>query len=98
MHRLDTSETHRSLAADDIFGLDHPVLRCAESLLNLHPLHQVIPVDWAEIARALRTVTLGAMRRPDRTVLHLAELNPPRMAGRRRHLERYRPALAQGGP
>ncbi len=75
MHRLDTSEAHRPLAADDISGLDHPVLRWAESLLNLHPLNQVIPVDWAQIARALRTVTLGAMRRPDRTVLHLAEFN-----------------------
>jgi polyhydroxyalkanoate synthase subunit PhaC len=75
MHRLDTSETHRALAADDIFSPDHPLLRWAESLLNLHPLRQVIPVDWAEIARALRTVTVGAMRRPDRTVLHLAEFN-----------------------
>jgi polyhydroxyalkanoate synthase len=48
-------------------------LRLAESLLNLHPLRQVIPVDWAEIARALRIVALQAASRPEQTMLHTAE-------------------------
>ena len=47
----------------------------AESLLNLNPLHQVIPVDWAEIVRALQTVSLRAMRRPAQTALNTAEFN-----------------------
>ena len=40
------------------------ILRAADDALNLNPLHQVIPVDWAEIARALRTVWLRSISRP----------------------------------
>ena len=52
-----------------------PLMTSAESLLNHHPLRQVIPVDWAEIVRSLRLVALEGMRRPERTAMHLAELN-----------------------
>ena len=34
------------------------ILRATDDALNANPLRQVIPVDWAEIARALRTVWL----------------------------------------
>lgn len=53
----------------------NPILRLIESSLNCHPLHEVIPVDWAEIARALRIAGLRAMSRPEQTVLHTAQLN-----------------------
>ena len=52
-----------------------PVLRAAEDALNANPLHQVIPVDWAEIARALRTVWLQTMSRPDKAFAAIAEFN-----------------------
>ena len=52
-----------------------PILRAAEDALNANPLHQVIPVDWAEIARALRTVWLHSMSRPDKALAAVAEFN-----------------------
>ncbi len=52
-----------------------PVLRAAEDALNANPLRQVIPVDWAEIARALRTVWLHSMSRPDKALAAVTELN-----------------------
>ncbi len=52
-----------------------PVLRATEDALNANPLHQVIPVDWAEIARALRTVWLHTMSRPDKALAAVAEFN-----------------------
>ena len=45
-----------------------PILRATETALNANPLRQVIPVDWAEIARALRTVWLLQLRRPDNAI------------------------------
>ena len=41
-----------------------PFLRAAEEALNANPLREVVPVDWAEIARALRTVWLRSLSRP----------------------------------
>ena len=41
-----------------------PVLLAFENALNANPLHQVIPVDWAEIARALRMVWLHQPSHP----------------------------------
>jgi len=52
-----------------------PVLRAAEDALNANPLREVIPVDWAEIARALRTVWLSSMSRPDKAIAAAAEFN-----------------------
>ena len=40
-----------------------PVLRAADGALNANPLREVIPVDWAEIAWALRTVWSSAAAR-----------------------------------
>jgi hypothetical protein len=36
----------------------YPLSRIAEGALNSNPLHQVIPKDWAEVVRALRTLWL----------------------------------------
>ena len=52
-----------------------PVLRAAEDALNANPLREVIPVDWAEIARALRTVWLRTMSRPEQAMAALTDLN-----------------------
>jgi len=51
------------------------ILRAADGALNLNPLHQVIPVDWAEITRALRTVWLRSISRPERTMAATADFN-----------------------
>jgi len=52
-----------------------PMLRAAEDALNANPLRQVIPVDWAEIARALRTVWLRSMSRPEKAIAAATEFN-----------------------
>ena len=52
-----------------------PTLRAAEDALNANPLRQVIPVDWAEIARALRTVWLRSMSRPEKAIAAATEFN-----------------------
>jgi len=67
-------------------------LRVTDDALNANPLRQVIPVDWAEIARALRTVWLRAISDPSGRW-------PPRRfqyaagAGHDGHLERGMAAL-----
>ena len=43
-----------------------PILRAAEEALNANPLREVVPVDWTEIARALRTVWLRRSAGPTR--------------------------------
>src|SRR5664279_1863235 len=50
-------------AKDPILG---SILRATDGALNANPLRQVIPVDWAEIARALRTVWLRSISRPEK--------------------------------
>ena len=52
-----------------------PILRATEDALNANPLHQIIPVDWAEIARALRTVWLRSIRRPEKAMAAAADFN-----------------------
>ena len=52
-----------------------PILRATEEALNANPLREVIPVDWAEIARALRTIWLRSLRRPDKAMQAAADLN-----------------------
>src|SRR5689334_16067912 len=38
-----------------------PTLRSIDQMWNANPLREVIPIDWAEIVRALRTVWLRSM-------------------------------------
>jgi hypothetical protein len=41
---------------------------------NANPLHDIVPVDWAEVARALRTVWLRSLNRPS-AAMAAVELN-----------------------
>src|SRR5690349_18718745 len=52
-----------------------PLLRSIDQMWNANPLREVVPVDWAEIARALRTVWLRKMANPAQAMSSLAELN-----------------------
>lgn len=52
----------------ELLGND-PVLRSIDGLWNANPFRQIVPVDWAEVARALRTVWLRSLGRPDRAML-----------------------------
>ncbi|UFN49793.1 class I poly(R)-hydroxyalkanoic acid synthase [Roseomonas sp. OT10] len=52
-----------------------PVLRAVDKVWNANPLRQVVPVDWAEIARALRTVWLRSLGNPATAMAAAAELN-----------------------
>jgi polyhydroxyalkanoate synthase len=63
----------REIAAKD--SILDSILRVTDDALNANPLCQVIPVDWAEIARALRTVWLRAISRPERTMAAAADFN-----------------------
>jgi polyhydroxyalkanoate synthase len=51
-----------------------PLLKSIEQMWNANPLHDVIPLDWAGIAWALRTVWLRSLTRPD-MLLAFSELN-----------------------
>ena len=51
-----------------------PLLKSIEQMWNANPLHDVIPLDWAGIAWALRTVWLRSLNRPD-VLPAFAELN-----------------------
>jgi polyhydroxyalkanoate synthase len=53
---------------------NNPVLRAIEEGLNANPLYEIIPLDWAEIARALRAVWLNEISRPERAIARLGEL------------------------
>jgi len=64
-----TSQISDALAGD-------PLLRALDGLWNANPLHEVIPVDWAEVARALRTVWLRSIvRRPGSVAAKAVEMN-----------------------
>jgi polyhydroxyalkanoate synthase subunit PhaC len=51
-----------------------PLLSSIDRMWNANPLHDVIPVDWAEIVRALRMVWLRSMADPGRALPAAAEL------------------------
>ena len=52
-----------------------PTLRAIDAMWNANPLREVVPVDWSEIVRALRTVWLHSLRRPDRMLENAVRLN-----------------------
>lgn len=52
----------------------NPTLRSIDQMWNANPLRDVIPLDWAEIARALRTVWLRTLSRPE-TAVSVTEFN-----------------------
>jgi polyhydroxyalkanoate synthase len=51
-----------------------PLLRAADQMWNANPLHDVVPVDWAEVVRALRTLWMRSLGRPA-AMTAAAELN-----------------------
>jgi poly[(R)-3-hydroxyalkanoate] polymerase subunit PhaC len=59
---------NRMLASD-------PLLTSIDRIWNANPLHSVIPVDWAEAVRALRTIWLRLMADPGRATAAAADLN-----------------------
>jgi polyhydroxyalkanoate synthase subunit PhaC len=61
------NQLQRSLSQD-------PTLRSIDQMWNANPLREVVPVDWAEIARALRVVWLRSLRKPS-TALAVMDLN-----------------------
>lgn len=75
---LETSTMEPPAVVEDLIAKD-PFLRSVENLLNLNPLHEVVPVDWAEIARALRTVWLRQMRRPETAYAAMLDLTRRQM-------------------
>ncbi len=52
-----------------------PFLRSVDQMWNANPLRDVVPVDWAEVVRALRTVWLRSLKQPSVTMASAAELN-----------------------
>jgi polyhydroxyalkanoate synthase len=46
-----------------------------ENALNSNPLHQIVPVDWAEVVWALRTVWLYQVGRPENAAAQLLDFN-----------------------
>ncbi len=58
----------------DILAKD-PLLRSVDQMWNANPLREVVPIDWAEITRALRTVWMHSMRKPEKSIAAVAELN-----------------------
>jgi polyhydroxyalkanoate synthase len=60
-------QLQRSLSQD-------PTLRSIDQMWNANPLREVVPVDWAEIAWALRIVWLRSLRKPS-TALAVVDLN-----------------------
>ena len=62
---------HASLPNVDLVAqmLDqNPILSSVGQMWNANPFHDIIPVDWAEVLRALRTVWLRSAADPTRTV------------------------------
>ncbi|WP_207538437.1 PHA/PHB synthase family protein [Sabulicella rubraurantiaca] len=52
-----------------------PVLRTLDQMWNANPFRDIVPVDWAEVARALRSVWLRRLARPASLAAATAELN-----------------------
>ena len=59
---------------NDLLAKD-PILRSIDQMWNANPLREIVPIDWAEIARALRTVWLHSLRQPGQAISSAAELN-----------------------
>ena len=86
------TEQLRTMLAGD------PLLSSIDRMWNANPLHDVIPVDWAEVARALRTVWLRSLADPGRAITAAVELNAQGLERRHRGLEqRHRPLAGPSG-
>jgi polyhydroxyalkanoate synthase subunit PhaC len=52
-----------------------PLLHAIDQVWNANPFREVVPVDWAEIARALRTLWLRTLAKPSSALSSMTELN-----------------------
>jgi polyhydroxyalkanoate synthase len=59
---------------NDILG-KNPAIHAIDQVWNANPLREVVPVDWGEIARALRIVWLRTLRDPAKAFHAAADLN-----------------------
>jgi len=59
---------------NDILHRD-PLLRSIDQMWNANPFREIVPVDWAEIARSLRTVWMLSLARPGESLQSATELN-----------------------
>ncbi|QRM35736.1 alpha/beta hydrolase [Microvirga sp. VF16] len=76
---MTTNNPSSSLIAGGVGQLQEslardPTLRSIDQMWNANPLREVVPVDWAEIARALRIVSLRSLNKPS-TALSVADFN-----------------------
>jgi polyhydroxyalkanoate synthase subunit PhaC len=53
----------------------NPILSSVGTMWNANPFHDIVPVDWAEVLRALRTVWLRSAADPARTFQAAVDLN-----------------------
>ena len=65
---------------NDLLAKD-PILRSIDQMWNANPLREVVPIDWAEIMRALRTVWLRSLAKPEQALAGVAELNLQMLGG-----------------
>src|SRR5205823_3809688 len=49
--------------------------RSIDQMWNANPLRAIVPLDWAEISRALRTLWLHSLRKPEKALASVTELN-----------------------
>jgi polyhydroxyalkanoate synthase subunit PhaC len=52
-----------------------PLLRSVDRMWNANPMRDIVPIDWAEVVRSLRTVWLRSLSRPDTAFSAVVELN-----------------------
>ncbi|MCW2241646.1 PHA/PHB synthase family protein [Azospirillum canadense] len=52
-----------------------PLLHAIDGIWSANPFRAVVPVDWAAVARALRTVAVLSLGHPERSLRSAAELN-----------------------
>src|SRR4051812_20907613 len=52
-----------------------PLLHSIDQMWNANPMREVVPVDWAEIARSLRTIWVRSLARPGTSLRSATELN-----------------------
>ncbi|WP_203330349.1 PHA/PHB synthase family protein [Rhodovastum atsumiense] len=75
-----TPDALQSLLSTGIEQINHilsndPLLRTIDQTWNANPLRDIVPVDWGEVARALRIVWLRGMGRPETALASVTELN-----------------------
>ena len=59
--------------------LQNPMVASIDRMWNANPLSNIVPIDWAGIAGALRTVWLQSLSDPNRTLAGIARFNTATM-------------------